>query len=110
MDILVHLSRREGLPRALPQALAAGRPVVSYDCDGAREVCLHNETGLLVRPGDKDVLTESLLRLAGDAPLRMQLGLRGQKFVETHFAIEQMVEHIHNLYLKLAAERGQRLA
>jgi len=38
MNLLVHLSLREGLPRALPQALAAGNPVVAYDCDGAREV------------------------------------------------------------------------
>ena len=54
MDALVHLSLREGLPRALPQALAAGKPVVAYDCDGAQEVCLDNETGFLVPPGDLD--------------------------------------------------------
>ena len=40
MDALVHLSRREGLPRALPQALAARKPVVASDCDGANEICL----------------------------------------------------------------------
>ncbi len=40
MDLLVHLSLREGLPRALPQALAAGRPVAAYDADGAKEVCV----------------------------------------------------------------------
>ena len=50
MDRLAHLSLREGLPRALPQALAAGKPVVAYDCDGAREVCLENETGFLCAP------------------------------------------------------------
>ncbi len=38
MDVLVHASLREGLARALPQALIAGKPVVSYDVDGAREV------------------------------------------------------------------------
>jgi glycosyltransferase involved in cell wall biosynthesis len=38
MDVLVHLSRREGLARALPQALATGCPIVAYDCDGARSV------------------------------------------------------------------------
>jgi glycosyltransferase involved in cell wall biosynthesis len=48
MDLLVHLSLREGLPRALPQALACGKPVVAFDVDGAREVCLDGETGLLV--------------------------------------------------------------
>ena len=35
MDIVVHASLREGLARVLPQALIAGKPVVSYDVDGA---------------------------------------------------------------------------
>ncbi len=51
MDAVAHLSRREGLARALPQALAAGKPIVAYDCDGAREVCMDGETGFLVKPG-----------------------------------------------------------
>jgi glycosyltransferase involved in cell wall biosynthesis len=110
MDILVHLSRREGLPRALPQALAAGRPVVAYDCDGAGEVCIHNETGLLVPPGDKARLTAGLLRLARDAELRKRFGQRGQAFVRAHFDVERMVDSIYSLYLKLAAERGLRPA
>lgn len=106
MDMLVHLSRREGLPRALPQALAAGRPVVAYDCDGAGEVCIPNETGFLVPPGDKARLTSSLLQLTRDAELRQRLGQRGQAFVRAHFGVELMVERIHSLYMKLAAERG----
>ena len=48
MDAVAHLSRREGLARVMPQALAAGKPIVAYNCDGAREVCLDNETGFLV--------------------------------------------------------------
>jgi glycosyltransferase involved in cell wall biosynthesis len=44
MDVLVHCSLREGLARALPQALIAARPVISYDVDGAREVVIPGET------------------------------------------------------------------
>ena len=106
MDIVVHLSRREGLPRALPQALAAGRPVVAYDCDGAGEVCLDHETGFLVKPGDLPALTERLARLAGDAMLRERLALRGRQFVRERFGVEQMVDHLYALYLKLAAEQN----
>ncbi len=106
MDIVAHLSRREGLPRALPQALAAGRPVVAYDCDGANEVCLNNETGFLVKPGDLPTLTERLTRLAGDAALRGRLALHGRQFVRERFSVEQMVDHLYALYLKLAAERN----
>lgn len=103
MDALVHLSRREGLPRALPQALAAGKPVVAYDCDGAGEVCLEGQTGFLVRPGDWTALAEKILRLAADADLRRRLGASGRQFVRNHFAVENMTEAIYNLYLKLAA-------
>jgi glycosyltransferase involved in cell wall biosynthesis len=103
MDALAHLSLREGLPRALPQALAAAKPVVAYDCDGAREVCLDGKTGFLVQPGDLTTLKNRLLQLAGDAALREQFGRSGQQFVRENFAVEKMVDAIYNLYLKLAA-------
>ena len=106
MDLLVHLSEREGLPRALPQALAAGRPVVAFDCDGAREVCHDGKTGFLVRPGHWHGLTERLLLLAGDAKLRAELAGRGREFVRANFAVETMIANLHQLYLKLAAARG----
>jgi len=105
MDLLVHLSRREGLPRALPQALAAKRPVIAYDCDGANEVCLPGQTGFLVPPGDLDTLTERLVELGQDASLRQRLGANGQEFVRQRFSLETMVENIYSLYLKLAATR-----
>lgn len=106
MDILVHLSEREGLPRALPQALAAGRPVVAFDCDGAREVCRDSETGFLVRTGHLHGLTERLLLLARDAKLRAELAARGREFVRANFAVELMVANLHRLYVQLAAARG----
>jgi glycosyltransferase involved in cell wall biosynthesis len=105
MDALVHLSLREGLPRALPQALAAAKPVVAYDCDGAREVCLDGQTGFLIQPGDLKNLTKKTIQLANDAKLREQFGSRGQQFVKENFAVERMVDSIYNLYLKLADER-----
>ena len=101
MDALVHLSLREGLPRALPQALAAGKPVVAYDCDGAREICLDGQTGFLIQPGDLTGLKNRLLQLAGDSALRERLGRSGQDFVRENFAVEKMVDAIYNLYLKL---------
>ena len=99
MDLLVHLSRREGLPRALPQALAAGRPVIAYDCDGASEVCRHEATGLLLPPGTD--ITESVLRLARNPELRRQLGERGHNFVLAHFSEPALVDALHTLYCRL---------
>lgn len=104
MDLLVHLSAREGLARALPQALAAGRPVVAYDCDGAKEVCYDNETGFLVAPGDLASLKTSLLRLVSKPALRQRLGERGREFVRDRFSAQQMVDELHRLYLRLARQ------
>jgi glycosyltransferase involved in cell wall biosynthesis len=106
MDALVHLSLREGLPRALPQALVAGKPVVAYDCDGAREICLEDKTGFLIPPGDLKNLTDKIFQLANDPALQKKLGQCGSHFVHEHFAVEKMVDDIYNLYLKLAIERG----
>jgi glycosyltransferase involved in cell wall biosynthesis len=103
MDILVHLSLREGLPRALPQALAAGRPVVAYDVDGAKEGCFDGETGFLLRPGDLGGLRDRLLRLAQDAALRARLGQCGRRFVRDRFGVQQMVDDLYKLYLRLGA-------
>ena len=107
MDALVHLSRREGLPRALPQAMAAAKPVVAFDCDGAREVCLDGETGFLLKPGDLSGLSQSLERLASDAALRQRLGQRGQEFVKERFPTERMVEELFALYENLLRERTE---
>jgi glycosyltransferase involved in cell wall biosynthesis len=106
MDALVHLSLREGLPRALPQALASGKPVIAYDCDGASEICVDGKTGFLIQPGDLKNLTAKVIRLSNDHALREKLGKSGSDFVRENFSVEQMVDSIYNLYLKLAAGRG----
>lgn len=105
MNALVHLSRREGLPRALSQALAAGKPVVAYDCDGAKEVCLPDETGFLIPVGDKKMLLEKFGCLISDPALCQRMGATGRALVEKKFSIEQMVENIYALYKKLEAQR-----
>ena len=105
MDCLAHLSYREALSRALPQALATGKPVVAYDFDGADEVCLENETGFLIPTGDIDAAARRLLQLANDSALRTQFGQRGRQFVKENFSVEKMVDDQYSIYMKLAAER-----
>ena len=101
MDALIHLSRREGLPRALPQAMAAAKPIVALDYDGAREVCLNEETGLLVDKEDLSGLVKSILRLAKDQTLLKLLGQAGREFVQDKFTIDQMVDDQYQLYQRL---------
>jgi glycosyltransferase involved in cell wall biosynthesis len=106
MDLLVHLSYREGLPRALPQAMAAGKPVIAFDCDGAGEVCINEQTGFLVKLQDHTGLVEALQTLAHSPDLRQRLGTVGREFVKQRFSVERMVEDTYQIYLKLARDRG----
>jgi glycosyltransferase involved in cell wall biosynthesis len=104
MDCLAHLSRREALSRALPQALAAGKPVVAYDFDGADEVCLEGQTGFLVRTGEVKAVAARLSQLANDPALRERLGRQGRNFVQDQFRVERMVEILYRLYARLLNE------
>ena len=101
MDVVVHTSLREGLARVLPQALISGKPVVSYDIDGAREVVLTDKTGYLIPPRDIDRLAESLLLLADDPQKRAQFGQTGRELFTDQFRRELMADRLMELYREI---------
>ncbi len=109
MDIVVHASLREGLARVLPQALISGKPVVSYDVDGAREVAIDGETGFLVPPRDIDGLSSALRRLAADPAMRNRMGQEGRRRFTDVFRHERMTEQLRGLYNRLLACHPQIL-
>jgi glycosyltransferase involved in cell wall biosynthesis len=86
------------------QALAAGKPVVAYDCDGAGEVCLDGKTGFLVPAGDIGLLRRRLTQLLESPLLREALGRAGQAMVRELFPVERMVDELATLYRELAAK------
>jgi glycosyltransferase involved in cell wall biosynthesis len=108
MDCVVHLSYREALARALPQALAAGKPVVAYNFDGADEVCREGETGFVVAQGDITTVARRLIQLAHNPQLRQQMGTKGRDLVRNSFTRESMVESQYAVYRQLAALKGIR--
>lgn len=101
MDVVVHTSLREGLARVLPQGLIAGKPVVSYDIDGAREVAMPGETGYLLPPESVDELSDALCELAADADLRERLGQTGRERFTDQFRHETMTRRIREVYQQL---------
>ncbi len=105
VDAVVHPSLREGLARVLPQALLVGRPVISYDVDGAREVVLP-ETGVLLAPRDLSGLTQALLRLTADADLRASMGQEGRRRFAHQFRAETMTDRLRALYERLLTGAG----
>lgn len=105
VDAVVHPSLREGLARVLPQALLAGRPAISYDVDGAREVILP-ETGILLQPRDIDSLTRAILTLAASPATRDALGLEGRRRFANQFRHETMTDQLRSLYERLLDGSG----
>ena len=101
MDIVAHTSLREGLPKAVAQGFAGGKPVVAFDIDGAREIVIDGKTGFLVPPKDISVLSEKLLFLLQNEEIAIKMGREGRKIVEEKFPVEKMVDEIEKLYSKL---------
>jgi len=101
-DIVVHCSLREGLARALPQAMLAGRPVVSFDVDGAAEV-VSADTGVLLEPTDVAGLKIAIETLSRAADLRAKLGAAGRDRARRMFDHESMVERIEGVYRRIGA-------
>ena len=110
MDVVVHTSLREGLARVLPQALAMGKPCVSFDIDGAPEVVIPGETGYLVRPGDARGLADAISELLANPQLRARMGESGRRRVDPAFRAETMVEQIGLVYQSLLSRYARRLS
>jgi glycosyltransferase involved in cell wall biosynthesis len=106
MDMLVHTSLREGLARTLPQALIAAKPVISYDIDGAREVCLDNQTGILLPPKSIEPLAEAMIRLASQPSLRNDWGRAGRARFSERFEHRFMTARVREVYGSVLAKKS----
>jgi len=91
-DIVALPSLQEGLGVAALEAMAAGRPVVASRVGGLAEAVVHEETGLLVLPGDPTALAAALARLARDPDLRTRLGVAGHARVLARYTATRMAE------------------
>jgi glycosyltransferase involved in cell wall biosynthesis len=103
--IAVLPSYREGLPKALLEAAACGRPMIATDVPGCREIVREDETGLLVPAKDATALADAIARLTGDAALRQRLGTRARAVAEVEFAEDVVVRETLALYRELLPRR-----
>lgn len=107
MDVLVHASAREGLPRTVPQALAAGTAVVASDADGTPEVCVDGITGKVVRVGDAEGYRRAVVWMAEHEDERRAMTQRGQERVVRDFSAQAMVDRLEAVYARaLDLRRG----
>jgi glycosyltransferase involved in cell wall biosynthesis len=103
MDLLVHASQWEGLPRAAVQALLMEKPVVSFDIDGSPEVVVPGRTGILVPLNDVPALARAMVELAGDPARRAALGGAGRSLCLARFDAGTMVDQLEGIYRELIA-------
>lgn len=98
-DAFVLPSKREGLPRSVLEAMAAGLPVVATNVRGNRDLVGHRKNGFLVKVGDAPALAEALRALATDEGLRRRLGEEGRAKVRD-YALEGVVEEMGTIYAR----------
>lgn len=104
-SLLLAPSHAEAQPLVWLEAMAAGLPVVAYDLPWAREVVVHEQTGLLVPPGDVAGLADAVTRLLDDRPRRVAMGRAAAERVRQHFGIDQVAAQL-GATLRAAVERG----
>ncbi|MCW5874829.1 MAG: glycosyltransferase family 4 protein [Anaerolineales bacterium] len=100
-DIFVMPSLYEGHPKALLEAMACGLPALGTRVPGIQEIITDGENGLLSEIGAVS-LREAIQRLLDDAELRARLGKAGREYVQTHFALERVVDLEMDLLNRLA--------
>jgi glycosyltransferase involved in cell wall biosynthesis len=92
-------SYREGLPKAILEACASGRPVITTDTIGCRDIVRHGENGLLVPPRDAHALSDAIEALIEDPERRRRMGMKGRAMVEQEYAEEKITRQTFQHYL-----------
>ncbi len=102
LDVVAQASDREGLPNALLEAGAAGRPLVATSAGGSVEIVLDGTTGFLVPIGDQGALGSAMRRLVVDSSLRERIGAAARAHVAATFGMDRFVREFAELYESLA--------
>ena len=108
MNLLVHLSLREGLPRSVVQALASGKPAIGYCLDGTPEVIVNGKTGYTVPPESIDKVVDAAVKILSDDTLAQQMGVNGRALVAERFDWHRMADILEQEYLTFTAAADKK--
>ncbi|HKX76654.1 MAG TPA: glycosyltransferase [Acidimicrobiia bacterium] len=99
--LFVNPSSIEGLPVALLEAMALGRPVVATAAGGVPQIVLDGETGWLVPAGDPEALAAAALRMLGEPEEAQRMAKAGAELIHQEFGLERMVRSYEALYRQI---------
>ena len=97
-DICVLASIKEGIPRAIMEAAAAGRPMITTNVVGNRDALIDGTTGFLVPLNDASALADKIELLLSDDQLRMRIGLQAHEYALQHYDEKVVTDRIINVY------------
>ena len=100
-DAFVLPSLYEGLPNAVLEAMACGKPVIATSVDGTPEAVVHGKTGWLVPPRDPAALADAVLRFCSNRRLMKTLGRNGRRRAVLAFGIDRQISAFDELYRRL---------
>ena len=106
--IAVLPSHREGLPVSLLEAAACGRPLISTNAPGCREIAIHEQTGLSVPIEDATALAQAMAQLAQSRELRARYGQAARELVEDKLSAKIIGRSVVALYDRLTSASGAR--
>ncbi len=104
-DVLALSSLWEGLPRIIPEGMAAGKPLVVTAVDGSKEGIVEGVTGFLVPPRESKRMAERIVQLLEDRALAKRMGDEGRRRVYPEFCVDHMVRRIEQVYEELLEEK-----
>ena len=88
----------EGVPKSLIEAAACGKPIVTTDMPGCREIVKNNFNGILVKPKDDISLANALETLINDPDLRIKYGSNGRSLAEKEFGMDDINKMTLSVY------------
>jgi len=103
-DVVAIPSLHEGLPLAVLEAMACGRPVVATPVGGVTEAVEDGHTGLLIPPNEPEALAKAICTLLDDESLRCRLGQQARVAIEKHFSLPRVIERVEHLYQELLGD------
>jgi glycosyltransferase involved in cell wall biosynthesis len=94
IDIFVLSSQYEGFGYVLVEAMAAKRPVITFDDSSGPEIVADRSTGILVPRDDLKEFVHQIMRLAANPDLMASYGQAGRHRVEANFTIQRSLENL----------------
>ena len=97
-QIYVSTSRYEGMPYAVIESLFLKTPCVLTNCDGNKDLIVHNKTGYLINNNDQEEMSKKICSLLDDKTQRIEFGENGYKYYQKNHLLSNYIKNLTSYY------------